>query len=60
MTLGGLAVAPNDVANSFANYFQSKVKTLIGGSNLNANVYNGKNKLIFANRNFMSRKDVIE
>ena len=50
LTLVGLAVAPNDVANSFANHFQSKVKTLIHGSKLNANVYNGKNTLIVANR----------
>ena len=38
LTLVGLAVAPNDVANSFANHFHSKVKTLILGSKLNANV----------------------
>ena len=38
LTLVGLAVAPNDVANSFANHFQSNVKTLICGSKLNANV----------------------
>ena len=60
LTLGGVAVAPCNVANSFAGYFQSKVKRLAEASNLNVNVYNGKNKLIVQNRNFMTKKDVLE
>ena len=60
LTLGGRAVAVNEVANSFAKHFSDKVKSFVRTSNVDANVYNGRNKLIVVNRNFMKKLDVKE
>ena len=58
LTLGGIAVHPGDVANSFAKHFHSKVNNFVNATQVNRNVYNGKNKLIVPNRNFMQKSDV--
>ena len=47
-----------DVANSFAKHFYSKVNNFVNATQVNRNVYNGKNKLIVPNRNFMQKSDV--
>ena len=60
LTLGGIAVAPCDIANSFAKHFSSKVRSFVSSSKLDDNVYNGKNKLMVLNRNFMQKSDVKE
>ena len=60
LTLGGIAVHPGDVANSFAKHFHSKVNNFVNATQVNRNVYNGKNKLIVPNRNFMQKSDVKE
>ena len=58
MTLGGNVVARGDLANSFAGYFFDKVKQLVTSTEVDNNLYNGKNKLIVASRHFMKKLDV--
>ena len=60
LTLGGVPVARGDVPNSFAKHFHDKVKNFVSACRVEKNVYNGKNKLIVANRNFTTRNDVNE
>ena len=60
LTLGGLAVAPNDIANSFAKHFSRKIISLVTSSKIDNAVYNGKNRLIVCDRNFMQKSDVKE
>ena len=60
LTLGGIPVACGNVANSFAKHFSSKVKQFVTSAKVDSNVYNGKNKLIVCNRNFMTSSDVKE
>ena len=55
-----MPVARGDVPNSFAKNFHDKVKNFVSTCRVEKNVYNGKNKLIVANRNFMTRNDVNE
>ena len=60
LTLRGHPVARGDIANSFAEHFFSKVKNFSDTSKVDPNVYNGKNKLIVGDRNFMLKSDVKE
>ena len=61
LTLGGEPVACSDVAKSFAKHFHDKIKLNVTKAKVNLDVlYNGKNKLIVQNRNFMSESDVKE
>ena len=60
LTYGGIPVAQTDSANAFASFFSKKIENLVKDTAPNLNVYNGKNKLIVQNRNFMCREDIIE
>ena len=43
LTLGGVTVAPCDVANSFAGHISSKINLFVKKTIIKQNVYNGKN-----------------
>ena len=59
LTLGGASVDPLQVASAFAKHFAEKIKSNVNKTHVNANgVYNGKNKLMVLNRNFMKENDV--
>ena len=59
LTLGGASVDPLEVASAFAKHFAEKIKSNVNKTLVNANgVYNGKNKLMVLNRNFMKENDV--
>ena len=54
MSLGGLPVSQLNLANAFAEYFDSKVKSGVASAVINPDVvYNGKCKLIVQNRCFI-------
>ena len=59
-TLGEEPIATCETANAFGRFFSLKVSTLLAKTRLSPNVYNGKNKLIVLDRNFMSKNDVKE
>ena len=59
LTLRGLPIPEDCVAESFGNYFSEKVRINISKANVDqTNVYNGKCKLIVQDRNFMTKNDV--
>ena len=60
LTLGGKPIATHDVPNAFASFFSTKITTHLNNSTVSATVYNGKNKIIVQNRNFMNKTDVQE
>ena len=60
LTLGGVPVATREIANAFGKFFSTKVNTLLANSKIERGVYNGKNKLIVQNRNFMTKIDIRE
>ena len=60
LSWGGIPVAENDIANSFASYFSQKVTSNVNKTKVDPNVYNGRCKMLVQNRNFMSKNDVDE
>ena len=60
LSLGGIPVAENDIANSFALHFSKKVTSNVKKTKINPNVYNGKCKMLVQDRNFMKTDDVFE
>ena len=60
LTVGGVDVNPVDVADSFAGFFHDKVEYFKNNITVNPHAYNGKNKLIVANRPFMTESDIRE
>ena len=58
LTLGGVPIV-GCAAQLFGKYFHDKIKTNFANTNIKWNdTYNGKNKLIVQNRNFMTPNDV--
>ena len=60
MTMDGRKVQSNSRAQCFAEYFCGKVLDHVNKSNIKNDTYNGKCKLIVANRDFMTKSDVWE
>ena len=60
LTLGGLPIAAHEIPNAFANFFNDKITAHVNNVTVSRNVYNGKNKIIVQNRNFMLRSDIKE
>ena len=59
LTCGGVPTAEGRTAQAFGHYFYTKIKSNIEKTCINKDtIYNGKNKMIVQNRNFMTRKDV--
>ena len=58
MLLDGQAVNNEDLAEAFANYFESKVNSLISNANINQSVYNGITKIRVNEENFMTLHNV--
>ena len=53
-----LLVSENDLAESFAGFFEAKVNDLISNANINPTVCNGVRKMTVNNENFMSIENV--
>ena len=54
LLVGGVPVAAGCSAQAFGSFFSNKIKSNISKTNVRLNgVYNGKNKLIVQNRNFI-------
>ena len=60
MTMDGHKVQTNSRAQCFAEYFCGKVFCHFNKSIVKNDIYNGKCKLVVANRDFMTRWDVWE
>ena len=60
LTLNGLPVLPSAAADAFAKFFKEKITSHVNNTVVSQTVYNGKNKLIVQNRNFMTKNDVGE
>ena len=52
-----MPVATQDTANAFAEFFCNKITSHATKTKVNDNVYNGKNKIVVQNRNFMCQND---
>ena len=55
MNFNGMVVAENNVAETFAKFFDEKVSNIVSGSVIDQNVYNGRSKMASVNTNFMFR-----
>ena len=60
LTHGGLPIEVNNRANAFATFFKEKITTHVVRARVSPNVYNGSNKIMVLNRNFMLPKDIKE
>ena len=60
LTLAGIPIATHETANAFAKFFNEKLTSHAHKKKVNPGVYNGKNKFIVADRNFMQYCDVKE
>ena len=60
LTLSGVPIATADRAEAFAAFFHEKITSHAQKTKVCQNVYNGKNKIIVQNRNFMQINDVKE
>ena len=41
-----MTVAGNEVAEAFAQFFEKKVKNIVNSSQIDENVYNGRQKMV--------------
>ena len=53
LTLAGIPIATKEIPNAFARFFNEKVTLHAQNTRVDPGVYNGKNKIIVQNRNFM-------
>ena len=60
LTLDGIPIATHETANAFAKFFNEKVMSHANNTKVDPGVYNGKNKLIVPDKNFMQYNDVKE
>ena len=60
LTCGGVPVPAHQIADAFAAHFNDKIKSHVINTKVCPNVYNGRNKIIVQNRNFMQKNDVKE
>ena len=54
MLLDGQAVNNEDLDEAFANFFESKVNSLISNANVNQSVFNGVTKIRVNDDNFVT------
>ena len=60
MSYRGVPVSSDGVADCFANFFDEKVKGLVQGITIDAEVQNGNQKPVMGDMNFMTRDRVYE
>ena len=58
MKCGGNTIKEGQLSESFANYFDQKVKKIVETCRIDENVYNGRKKIETINDNFMSVEKV--
>ena len=56
----GIEIPKDNVAEAFAGFFDGKVRQLVLNSELDPNIYNGKQKIHCDNGFFMSREDTLD
>ena len=59
MSFNNQQVNPNNLPDTFAQFFQNKVQSIINEQTIDQNVYNGKLKLNAPEQDFMTESDVI-
>ena len=60
MSFGGVSVAGNEVAEAFAQFFENKVKKIVNSSQIDENVYNGRQKMATISGDLMTATDILE
>ena len=55
-----MSVAGNEVAEAFAQFFEKKVKNIVDSSQIDENVYNGRQKMVTTGGDFMTTTDILE
>ena len=60
MFFESVPVSENEMADCFANFFNNKVRKLVENVMIDQNVYNGTQKLVTQNADFMTRDNVYE
>ena len=60
MTYGGVPVSGNKIADSFADFFDDKVKKLVESVQIEQNVFNGNQRPLMGDGDFMTRDWVYE
>ena len=60
MKQNGVEIEESQLAEHFAEFFSSKIKTLVDNANLNPNVYNGTVRVHSLEKNFMTEEKIIE
>ena len=59
MTLNNQQINPKDLPDTFAQFFLNKVSSIVNDQTIDQNVYNGLNKLVTVEHNFMTESDVL-
>ena len=58
MKIAGKTIPVDDLSESFADFFDNKVKRVVETCEVDDNIYNGKKKLECGNENFMTLENV--
>ena len=56
----GRNILPNEISETFACFFDDKVKTIVESCKVDNDVYNGRSKVNSNDKNFMTRENVIK
>ena len=60
MTLNDIEIDENDRPDAFASFFKNKITNIVNESRININVYNGTNKMVIPDKNFVSELNIRE
>ena len=60
MSFAGNVVSGNELSQCFADFFDQKVKEIVGNVRVDAAVYNGERIVTAIDSMFMSRQDIIQ
>ena len=60
MNYNGRNILPVDISETFASFFDNKVKAIVESCKVDDNVYNGKRKVNTNDKNFMTRDNIIK
>ena len=60
MTLNNELIDLKDLPDTFAQFFQNKVSSIVNAQSIDQNVYNGITKLVTAEHDFMTESDVLK
>ena len=60
LTLDNTVINEDDIPDVFASFFKNKITNIVNESRININVYNGTQKMVINDRNFMTENNVIK